>query len=161
MLADTTNGDILFPTVTSFGAAASGSMRRIDPVLSAPLQDRMLGNDIAQVDDPDLVGQLLDFDDAAGAIGNAVIVAADRDHAVVADPALQLQNRIEAPCWERLQLRLLGGKGFDNDPLRRAVNTDVSDGIEPVDQLDIEIFQCQTAFKRDPRSASKRDPLFR
>jgi multicomponent K+:H+ antiporter subunit A len=27
-------------------------------------------------------------------------------------------------------------------------------------RLPIEILVCQTAFKRDPRSASKRDPLF-
>lgn len=41
MLADTTNDDNLFPMVTAFGAVASGSMRRVDPVLPAPLQDRI------------------------------------------------------------------------------------------------------------------------
>lgn len=56
MLADTTNGDNLFPKVTAFGAAASSSVRRVDSILPTPLQDRMFGNDIAQVDDPDLVG---------------------------------------------------------------------------------------------------------
>ena len=67
MLADTANGDCILWVVTTLSAAAICPMRRIDPVLPAPLQDRMLGNDIAQVDDPDLVRQLLDFDDAPGA----------------------------------------------------------------------------------------------
>lgn len=63
----------------------------------------------------------------------------------MADPALQLQNRIEAPRWEQLQLWLLGGKGVGDDPLRRAVDTDVGDGIEPVDKLYTEIFQIAEA----------------
>ena len=91
-------------------------MRGIDRILPAPLQDRMLGNDLAKVDDPDLVGQLLDFDDTPVTVGDAVIIAADREYSIVADPALQLQNRIEAPRGERLQLRLLSEKGFGDDP---------------------------------------------
>jgi hypothetical protein len=63
----------------------------------------------------------------------------------VADAALQLKHGVEAPCREALQLRLLGGEGFGNDPLCRAVHTDVGDGIKPVDQLDIEIFQIAEA----------------
>lgn len=73
MLADTANSDCILCVVTTLSAAATRPMRRIDPVLPAPLQDRMLGNDIDQVDDPDLVRQLLDFDDAPGAVGDAVI----------------------------------------------------------------------------------------
>ena len=128
MLAYTTDGDYLFAMDTALGAAAACPVRRIDPVLPAPLKNRVLGNDLAQVYDPDLVGQLLDFDDAPGAIGNAVVIAADRDHPIVADAALQLQNSVKAAGREQLQLRLLGGEGFSNNPLRRAVDTDVGDG---------------------------------
>ena len=70
----------------------------------------MLCNDIAQVEDADQVGQLLDLDHTAGAIGYAVIVAPDGDEAVVADAALQLEHGIEAMLGQRLQLGLLGGK---------------------------------------------------
>jgi len=56
MLADPANGDGVLCLVTTPGAAAACPMRRIDPILPAPLQDRMLGNDLAKVDDPDLVG---------------------------------------------------------------------------------------------------------
>lgn len=44
-------------------------MTAIDAILPAAFEDRMLGNDIAQVEDADQVGQLLDFDHTAGAIG--------------------------------------------------------------------------------------------
>nr|WP_207212480.1 hypothetical protein [Sphingobium cupriresistens] len=114
MLAYTTDGDYLFTMDTALGAAAACPVRRIDPALPAPLKNRVLGNDLAPVYDPDLVGQLLDFDDAPGAIGNAVVIAADRDHPIVADAALQLQNCV---------FRKIPDSGFTKSRTGISVNT--------------------------------------
>ena len=59
----------------------------------------------------------------------------------MADATFQLQHRIEAPRWQRLQLRPLRGEGFDDDPLRGAMNTNVGDSFQPFDELGIELFQ--------------------
>ena len=40
-------------------------------------------------------GKLVDLDDAARAIGDAVVVAADRHQAIVADAPFELQQRVE------------------------------------------------------------------
>ena len=50
MLAYTTDGDYLFAMDTALGAAAACPVRRIDPVLPAPLKNRVLGNDLATID---------------------------------------------------------------------------------------------------------------
>ena len=62
---------------------------------------------LALIEDADLVGELMDLDDAPGAIGNAVVVAADRHEPIVTDPALELEQGIEGKGRQRLQLRLL------------------------------------------------------
>src|SRR4051794_38648305 len=49
----------------------------------------------ALIQNADHVRQLMHLDDAPSAIGNAIVIAADRDQAVVAHPAFQLQERIE------------------------------------------------------------------
>src|SRR6201993_4762422 len=118
---------------------AAGTVTAIDAILPAAFEDRMLGNDIAQIDDADQVGQLLDLDHTAGAIGYAVVVAPDGDEAVVADAALQLEHGIEAMFGQRLQLGLLGGERLGDDALRRAMGADVGDGVEPIGQLSIEV----------------------
>lgn len=99
-------------------------MVAIDAILPTAFEDRMLGNDIAEVEDTDQVWQLLDLDHAAGAIGYAVVVAPDGDEAVVADAALQLEHGIEAVLGQCLQLRLLGGERLGDDALRRAMGAD-------------------------------------
>ena len=48
-----------------------------------------------RIEDTDQIGELLDLDNPAGAIGHAVIVAADRDKAIVADAPFQLEHGIE------------------------------------------------------------------
>ncbi len=55
----------------------------------------MHGNQPALVQNADDVRQLVHLDDAARAVGNGVVVAADRDQTVIADAALELQERIE------------------------------------------------------------------
>ena len=68
----------------------------------AALEDRVLGNDVAEVEDADPVGQLLDLDDPAGAIRHAVVIAADGDEAIVADAALELEDCVEAMLGQSL-----------------------------------------------------------
>src|SRR5579862_8908249 len=99
-------------------------MVAIDAILPTAFEDRMLGNDIAEVEDTDHAWQLLDLDHTAGAIGNAVVVAPDGDEAVVADAALQLEHGIEAMLGQRLKLGLLRGERLGDDALRRAMGTD-------------------------------------
>jgi hypothetical protein len=93
VIADTPDGDLGRDAGPVPRAAAAGAMAAIDTVLLAALKDGMLGNDVVEVEDTDQVGQLLDVDDTAGAIGHAIIVAADGDETVVADTALELEIR--------------------------------------------------------------------
>ena len=60
-------------------------MARVDPVLAPALQDRMGRHEAAAVEDADRVRKLVHLDDGPCPIGNAVIVAADRDEPVMAD----------------------------------------------------------------------------
>jgi len=101
----------------------------------------MLGDDRAQIEDADDVRQLLDLDEPPGAIGHAVVVAADGDEAVVAHPPLEFQDGVEAMVGQGLQFGLLGGEGFGDDALGRAVDASVGDGVEPLDQLGVEIVE--------------------
>jgi len=78
-------------------------MAAIDAILLAPFEHRMLGDDVAQIQDADQVGQLLDLDHPAGPVGHAVIVAADRNEAVMADAPLELQHGIDWHAAERLE----------------------------------------------------------
>ena len=96
----------------------------------------MLGDDGAEIEDADQIGKLLDLDNPAGAIRHAVIVAADRDEAVVADAPLQLEHRIEAMLGQCLQLGLLGRERLGDDPLGGAMDADIGDGIEPIDRVE-------------------------
>ena len=109
----------------------------------------MLGNDVAQVEDADQVWQLLDLDHTAGAIGYAVVVAADGDEAVVADAALQLEDGIEAMLGQCLQLGLLRGERLGDDALRRAMGADVSDGVEPIGELSLEVVEIAEAASEE------------
>ena len=94
------------------------------------------------------VGKLMHLDDAPGPIGNAVVVAADRDEPVMADAPLELEQRVEGRCRQRLQLGLLGGEGLRDDPLRGAVQADVGDRVEPVGELAIEIVEIAEGARR-------------
>lgn len=98
MIADTPDGDPGGDASPQPCAATAGAMAAIDAILFAPFEDGMLSNDVAEVENADQVRQLLDFDDTAGAIGHAVVVAAGGDEAVVANPALKLVQVAGASC---------------------------------------------------------------
>lgn len=61
MVADPSDSDSGRADRLAPGAAA-GAMATIDPILLAALDDRVLGDDIAEVEYPDEVRQLLDLD---------------------------------------------------------------------------------------------------
>ena len=104
-------------------------------------KNRMNGNEPPLVQNADHVRQLMDFDNTARAVRNGVVVAANRDEAVVADSPFELQERIERRLRQGLKLSLLSGEGFDNHTLRRAVNTHIGNGLRPFIELCIEIVE--------------------
>ena len=63
----------------------------------------------------------------------------------MADPALQLEHSSEGMFGQGLQFALLGGEGFGDDPLCRAMQTGIGNGVEPVDQLDVHILEVAEA----------------
>lgn len=139
-------------------------MIRVDAVLPSPLQDRMARHEPPAIEDADRVGQLMHLDDAPGPVGNAVIVAADRDEAIVADATLQLEQGVEGQSRQGLQLRPVGGEGFRDDPLRGAVQADVGDGVEPAPKLAVEVVEvaegtCQEEVLADVGERSLDLPL--
>jgi hypothetical protein len=128
MVADAANDDPARHVRPTFRAAA-GAVTAIDAILLSTFENGMLGDDIAVIEDADQIGELLDLDNPAGAIGHTVIVAADGDKAIVADAPFQLEHGIEAMLGQRLQLGLLGRERLGDDALGGAVNADIGDGM--------------------------------
>src|SRR5689334_19248192 len=62
--------------------AAAGAVTTINAVLLSAFENGMLGDDGAQIEDTNQIGELLDLDDPAGAVGYAVIIAADCHDAI-------------------------------------------------------------------------------
>ena len=81
MIADAANDDPAGHVHLAFRAAAR-AVSAIDAVLLAAFENGMLGDDGAEIEDADQIGELLDLDDPTGAVGYAVIVAADRDNVI-------------------------------------------------------------------------------
>ena len=144
MVADAANGDPSRHVHLALRAAA-GAVAAIDAVLLSTFENGMLGDDVAEIEDTDQIGKLLDFDDPAGAVRHAVIVAADRDEAIVADAPFQLEHSVEAMLGQRLQFGLLGRECLGDDPLGGAVDADIGDGTEPVDELSVEVLKVAEA----------------
>ena len=144
MIADAADGDPSRRVHLALRAAA-GSVAAIDAVLLSTFKDGMLGDDVAEIEDTDQIGKLLDLDNPAGAIGHAVIVAADRDKAIVADAPFQLEHGIETMLGQCLQLGLLGHESLGDDTLGGTVDADIGDGTEPVDELSVEVIEVAEA----------------
>lgn len=112
-------------------------MGSINPVLSAPFQDRMRGDEPPLIEDADLARELVDLDDAPRPVGNAVGVAADGDQPVMAHTAFKLEQSIEGEGRQLLQFRQFGG--IRDDALGGAVQPDVGDRRKPVVELGVEV----------------------
>jgi hypothetical protein len=142
MVTDAADGD---PRVHLAPGAAVGAVAAIDTILLSTFKNGMLGDDVAEIEDADQIGKLLDLDDPAGAVRHAVIIAADRDKAIVADAPFQPEHCVEAMPGQRLQFGLLGRESRGDDPRGGSVNTDIGDGTEPVDELSVEVVEAAKA----------------
>ena len=67
----------------------------------------------------------------------------------MADAPLELEQRVEGEGRKALQFRLLGGKGFRDDPLGGAVQADIGDGGQPVNELGVEIVEIAEAAAQE------------
>ncbi|MEC9196274.1 MAG: hypothetical protein VX974_01590 [Pseudomonadota bacterium] len=97
-------------------------MAGIDTLLVLALQNRMARDQRPILEDTHLGRVVLDFDDPApGRIRHAVLVAANSDHAFLADPALHGQDSSVGTSWKGDEVRSLLGKVLVHDPLRDGV----------------------------------------
>ena len=74
-------------------------------------------------------------------VRDAVEIAADANHAVAGDPALEPQHRSERGQRQRTQVQSLLGERLADDPARGRMQTRVSDAVEPAPQLVVEVGQ--------------------
>lgn len=109
---------------------------------AASFQHRMAGNKGAVFEDADLVRQRMHLDHPfPGGVGDAVEIAADRDHAFVRDPAFQLEHRAERQRRQIVQGRLLLSEGFGHHPAGRGMDPHIGDRHQPVDELGVQIIE--------------------
>ena len=88
---------------------------------------------LAVLEDAHLVGRAVHLDDApARAVGHAVEIAVDRDHAVAGDAPLEPQHRLERPGGQRLELRALLGEMLGDDAPGGGMDAHIGDLVEPL-----------------------------
>ena len=114
--------------------------------LSASLKHGMGGDLTTLLEDMHLAGQRMNLDGApAGAVGHAVEITADGDHAVAGDAPLQSQHRLERPGRQGLEAgTLLGEMGGDDTP-RGGVHAGVGVLVEPSAQLLVQVVEVAEA----------------
>lgn len=124
-------------------------MARFYAPLVLALQHGVSGNKLAFLEYPYFKRVMLNFDHPAPRrVGNAVIIASDRDHAFVADPPLDGQHGIVAHRRQNQQMRLFLGKMFADDPARGRMMAGVGNLAQSCVKLGIEIIQItETATK--------------
>ena len=117
-------------------------MTRRDAALVAAFEHGMAGDQLAGLEDLDLVGERMHLEDTpAGGVGHAVVVAADADHALMGDAPLEPENRAERHQRQGLELRLLLGEGLGDDPAGGGVDPRVGDRVEPVAELGVQVVE--------------------
>jgi hypothetical protein len=115
----------------------------------------MDGDEPASIENADLIGKLMHLDDTPCAVGNAVIIAANRDQAVVTDPALELEDRVEGEDRQRLELCLLGSKCFKDNPLGGAMQPNIGDRSQPVSELGVDILEVAEGAAEQKLSSAR------
>jgi len=90
-VADAADKDGVVGTPARHARRYTLAVRGIDKILPPAFQHRVDGNQPPFVEDPHFAGQLMDLDNTACAVGNRVVVAADRDQPVMADTAFELE----------------------------------------------------------------------
>ena len=98
---------------SAVGHRTGPAVGRIDPALVAALERCMRANECTAFEDLDLVGKDMDVEDApARRIRDAVEIAPDADQALVRDAPFELEDGPIRRQGQRLQERLLVGKGL-------------------------------------------------
>ncbi len=82
-------------------------------------------------------------------IRHTVEVAADTDHAVARNPALEPQHRPERRQRQRAQIQPLLGERLIDDPARGRVQARVGDTVQPASELVIEVGQVAEAAREE------------
>ncbi len=108
-------------------------MAGIDALLVPALECGVACNQLAILGNPHLCRVVLNLDDPApGGIRHAVLVAADRDHALLPDPAPDGRDCVARPGRQGREVRPFLGKARVNDALRGGVDPGVGDGRAPI-----------------------------
>ncbi len=125
-------------------------MAGIDPTLVLAFQHRVDCDQCAVLEDANLDRMVLDFDNPAPCgVGNTVLIAAYRDHALLADPPLHGQNRFIRVRGQSQKIRCLFGKMLIHDPLCGRMLPRVGDGRAPFLELGIQIFNVAEAAPQE------------
>jgi hypothetical protein len=115
---------------------------RIDPALITALKRWMHRNECAAFKDLEFIGQDVNIQDApAGCLRNAVEITADADEALMRDAPFELEDGTVGRQRQRLQERLLLGKGLVDDALCDGMDPRVRDRVEPMPELLIEVVE--------------------
>lgn len=119
------------------------AMRGIDPALVLAFQDRVRSNLGTVFEDSSLVGVVLDLDDPLPRrIRDAVEIAVDRDHPLVADPPLDGRDGAVGDRRQHRQARPFFGESLFNDAPGRGVDPRVGDRLAPAVKLSFQVLEC-------------------
>jgi len=117
-----------------------------DAALAAAVQDRVDGDDLAVLEDAQLMGGAVHLDRApARGVGHAVKVAVHGHHAVPGDAPLQPQHGLERPGRQRLQAGALVCEVLLDHPARGGVGAGGGDLVQPLAELAVEVAEVPEA----------------
>ena len=107
-------------------------MSRIETLLVTTFERRMAGDQPSVLKDANRVDQDMNIENApARRVRHAVEIAADADHALMRDPAFELEHRPIGSKRQVLQSGPFLGKGFIDDPMGGRMQARIGDRIQP------------------------------
>ena len=93
-------------------------MPRGNPALMAALQHGVRGDQSPVFEDSNFIGERMHFDNSfPGRVRNAVKIATNAHHALMRDPAFQLEHRAERRQRQHFEMPFLLGEGLVDDTL--------------------------------------------
>ena len=114
----------------------------IDPAAAFTFENGVSGDQRAVLEDADLVDVVLNFHDALpGRVGDAVEIAVDRDHTLVAHASLYGQDSAVGDRRQRRQARPFLGEGLVDGAPRGGMDPWVGDGGAPAVELGVQIVE--------------------
>jgi hypothetical protein len=117
-----------------------------DATLAAAIQDGMNGDDIAILENANLVGRAVHFHrPPPRTVRHAVEIAVNRDHAIAGDASLEPQDGLERSRWQRLERRALFSEMLGDNPPGRGMDAHIGNLVEPLAELRIEIIEIVKA----------------